>query len=372
MELQFEVPKLIGAYVLGNICLALLAGSRIHWAFGVAHFAFAISVLLTGFGAMQLYPFVYWLSALGFALWAIEQPFPMIDFLWKSVAISGFLVAFHAYLQMMGFSWPINYAEGIDSTTPIAFLGQHTKLGAFLAPCASAALALGWLPVCFFISFVALATKSSFTAFSLAIGLGVVYSVKKRISAKPVICMLLVGVSLIFLGPRFKDKIPALDDHGRNMVYRDTLNAWREKPIFGYGPGGFKTLFAGPMQNRVQFPPKEEFFKESMQSQDTYYYGGGWYDNPHNDYLQAGFDMGAWGFGALLIVLFAIFLAYRKEWPRAYGGFYGWRGSRSTVAAMGALAAMLTNALGNFPWLLSPHFMIGVFASAILLRASRA
>lgn len=369
MTMQFDVPKLIAALVLGSVCLSFLAGSYIHWAFGVAHLAISLSVVLTGFGAMQMYPLAYWIAAMSLGLWIIKQPFPVQNFIWKCVALSGIIAAAHALLQMLGVSWPLTYAKGINANLPIALIGQHTKLGAFLAPCAAVALALGWIPACIFISLIAVATKSSFTVFSLVIGLGVVFSVKRGLSAKPVVAVLVLGVSMALMGPLIKEYVPALNDNGRSLVYRDTIKAWSERPLFGYGPGGFQALFAGPIRNRVQWPPKKEFFKESFQAEDTYEAGGGWYENPHNDYLLVLFDMGLLGFLSILLIVFAIIKAYAKEWAAFR---FGWAGNKSLLCAMGSLASLMTNALGNFPWILSPHFMIGAMACAILLRASRA
>ncbi len=363
MEMQFETPKLLLAFLLGNLCFAFYLSQKIHKAFGVLHAAFALSVLLTGFGSMQLYPFAYWTAALFLALWAGEQREEAQLFLWKCVAVAGVLVSVHASLQMLGFSWPIHYAPGIEPTRPIAFLGQQTKLGAFLAPCAAVALALGWLLPSLFIAFVCLCTGSSFTVFALLVGLGTVIA-QRRLPGwrwRPAFKgFVVLGVLLILVGPSFKESIPALDDHGRYAAWRDTFNAWKERPVLGYGPGGFKQLFAGPDREKDY---AEENFAHSMQKSDTWRLGGGWFQAAHCDFLQVLFEMGLMGFLALLFALFSLFRAYRRL------NILGWEGS--VLAAQGALAALLANALGNFPWTLSPHFMIGVLAAAIVLRAGR-
>lgn len=357
MEMQFEVPKLLGAFLLGNLCFAFYLSDKIHLAIGILHFVFAFIAMITGFGAMQLYPFAYWTGALFFSLWAVEQEVSVRLFLWRAIAVSGLLASFHAYLQMMGVQWPLHYAPDIDPTTPISLLGQQTKLGAFLAPTAAVSLALGWMPACAFISFVALATKSSFTAFALVVGLATVRCQKARIWPRFVWASLLLGALLIVVGPRFGGSIPALDDHGRGLVYRDLINAWKYRPVLGYGPGSFKALFAG--SHREEMPPN---FANSMESKETYGVGGGWFEQAHNDYLQGLFEFGITGFASILFAVYCLAKAYRKQFMIR---------TTDVLAAQGALAAMLANALGNFPWLLSPHFMIGVFAAAITLRAAR-
>lgn len=371
MELQFQVPKLMGAYMLGNILFSFYLSERIHLAFGLVHFAFSTSVLLTGFGGMQLYPFVYWLAGVFFALWTVEQHQGTKLFIWQAIAASGLLVAIHATLQMLGFTWPLHYAADIDPRTPIALFGQQTKLGSFLAPSAAVAMAVGWWPVSLFIALIAICTKSSMTIFALFCGMATVWCQWRRRWFFSVRAAIVVGLVGIVAGPYFNKTVGGVfDDHGRHFVYNDTISAWWEKPLLGYGPGSFKALYAGP--DRHKTPVTKDSFKHSIQTWYSFSVGGGWFEQAHNDYVQALFEFGAFGFSALLIALIMIFCAYRTMLS---AGHYGLRMEcaewKINLAAQGALAAMLANALGNFPWLLSPHFVIGLLGAAILLRSSR-
>ena len=72
MYLQFEAPKLFGAFILGNLCFAFFVASHLHHALGIAHMAFSLSVLLTGFGGSQLYPFAYWCAGLSIPIFLLS------------------------------------------------------------------------------------------------------------------------------------------------------------------------------------------------------------------------------------------------------------------------------------------------------------
>lgn len=363
MALQFEAPKLMAAFLLGNLCFALVLGRCIHWAFALVHAAFALSVLLTGFGGIQLYPFSYWCAACFLALYAVPNEGDFFEeklWLFKAIAMGGILSAVYALAQVCGFHWPLHYAEGIDTRTPIAMLGQQTKLGAFLAPCAAVCLALRgrWFLGAALCGFVCLLTGSSFTLFSLGIGFLVVLTGAPALRPRWVVIALVIGILLMVVGPQFAKPGSILDDHGRSLAYRDTVKAWLHQPFLGYAPGSFQEVF-------------HKFFQQN----ETKWRGGGDYLQAHNDYLQVLFEFGLLGFIPLVLAVGAILRAYflrwrmvRAEWRIKNG--WEWEGAY-VLCAQGALAALLVNSLGNFPFVLSPHFLLGVLSAGILLRAAR-
>lgn len=358
MQMQFEAPKLFGAFLLGNFCFATLLWRVLHPAFGVAHFCFALSVLLTGFGPSQLYPFCYWLAGLSLGLYACHYKTPTHQdtnlWIWRVIVVAALLAALQAYGQMMGFHWPLHYAEGIENTRPIAMLGQQTKLGAYLAPCAAAALGLGWLPAFAFLSFITLATKSSFSAFALGIGTLAVLVGQNKIKRRWLALATVGGILLTVVGPRYGEKIPALFDHGRQFVYADIWKAIEERPLLGHGPGSFQHKFHTQHQRPI-----------------TRGVGGGDFLQAHNDYLQVIYEGGLLGWIGMLFMLASILWAYYTLYrnQRLWVDFQ--HSTKTVLCAQGALAALLVNALGNFPWTLSPHYLVGMMSAAILLRASR-
>lgn len=364
MELQFQAPKLWGAFFLGNVMFSFYLGRRIHVAMGVAHLGFSLSVLFTGFGAMQLYPYAYWVSGLFLSLWALSDLGPMErareqglfmilpstrEFLFRCIALGGILCALHAFVQTLGFVWPLHYADDIHQGTPIAFFGQHTKLGAFLAPVASICLALGWIPAACFVSFVCLLTGSSFTIGALFVGMTVAlrFYTSRRFSCAVFLIAALVGG----VGLYFKPNAEVFFGHGRSHAWADTIDGWRDAKLLGHGPGSFREMFHTQYQKPL-----------------TKMLGSGDYLQAHNDYLQVPFESGIFGSVAALLLLAGLAYAYYLTWWRGAAAFM----PVSVRCAQAGLAATLANAAGNFPFQMSPGYLIAILCAAILLRASRA
>lgn len=354
MDLQFAAPKLWGAFFLGNLAFAFYLGKRIHPAFGLAHFGLATSVLFTGFGTIQLYPYAYWTACAGFTLWVmpedriIEAPCKAA-FIFKCIAVAGILVALHAYVQAMGYYWGLKFQPGIDERPPLAFFGQHTKLGSFLAMVAPLCLVLRWYPAAAFIAFIALLTGSSFTFLAMISGFLVwLRYVRGRRLVLGIVFLGFLSVGTLYL---VRPTAQVFFPHGRFQAWADLLKGHQEAPILGYGPGSFRLLF----------PSKHE-------SQGSWERNGGHFAQAHNDYLQVLYEAGRYGASFLLVVLGFIAWAYWKTWWCAYWLYL----ENRTVMAQVVLAPILVNALGNFPWQMSPQNIIGVFCAGILLRALRA
>lgn len=359
MESQFDAPKKLVAFFLGNLCFSVFIGRRVSFFYGLAHMGFVSACFFSGFGTWQVYPCLYEISAIMLGLWFVELEEENRVFFLKLIAISGALCCFQAYLQTFGVTWPLRYAEGIPKNYPIAFLGQQTKFGAFAAMICALLLALEWYPLACFVGFCVLITGSSFAA--LALGAGVLVVLRHKIGLKFVTGTVAAG--LLTLGAIFAIK-PSLDmfaGNGRKEVWADTIHCAAERPWFGFGPGGFRTIFAS-----------------HCESEHTYYTAG-LFGQAHNDYLQVLFDGGWFGVGCLAIVLLGILAAYWQTWIldrhiREYDPSLDkdcvrcFRDKKSVHAAQGMLASIMANALGNFPWQLSPHYALGVISAAILLR----
>ena len=340
MELQFQAPKFFGAFFLGNLGFSFFLAKAVSRYVAIAHLALSFLVLVTGFGSFQLYPYAYWVCGLMLGLWVVDSGGLWF---WKILGASAVLVAIQAYFQTIGHYWPLQYAPGIQPGQPIAFMGQHTKLGAYLSACVPVLITLSWWPAAAFVAFVCLLTKSSFTFASLCAGIVVAlrYKVSRRFSASLIVLGLMAVGALYLINPT----ADLFFSHGRLDVWRDTWNAWQVRPIFGHGPGAFRALFSS-----------------MYELQGTYERGGGHFQQAHNDYLQVLFEGGMFGALAATVLLIGIAKAYWKTW---------WSTGYATApvrCAQGALAALLVNAIGNFPFQLAPHFLVGIVSLVFLLR----
>lgn len=359
MESQFDAPKRLIAFFLGNICFSALLCRRVSFFYGLAHLGFVSACFFSGFGTWQVYPCLYETAAMMLGLWFVELEEQDKLFFFKLIAISGIICCLQAYLQTFGVTWPLHYAEGIPRNYPIAFLGQQTKFGAFAAMICALLLALEWYPLAAFAGFCALITGSSFTAFAL--GVGILIVLRHNLGLKRILQVCGLGSLVMAAIFAIRPSLDMFSGNGRKEVWADTIQCAAERPWFGFGPGGFHTIFAS-----------------HCESEHTYYTAGHFLQ-AHNDYLQVLFDGGRVGLVFLAIVLSGVFWAYFRTWWRGKwcmligtNDWDGWERSdhvpTSLRVSQGMLSVIMANALGNFPWQLSPHYVLGVISSAILLH----
>lgn len=362
MESQFDAPKRLIAFFLGNLCFSALLCRRVSFFYGLAHLGFVSACFFSGFGTWQVYPCLYETAAMMLGLWFVELEEQDKLFFFKLIAISGAICCLQAYLQTFGVTWPLHYAEGIPRNYPIAFLGQQTKFGAFAAMICALLLALEWYPLAVFAGFCALITGSSFTA--LGLGVGVLVILRHRLGLRRILQICGLGGLAMVAIFAIRPSLDMFSGNGRKEVWADTIRCAAERPWFGFGPGGFHTIFAS-----------------HCESEHTYYTAGHFLQ-AHNDYLQVLFDGGRIGLVLLGIVLFGVLLAYWQTWildrhirecdlslDKDYVQCF--RDKKSVHAAQGMLAVIMANALGNFPWQLAPHYVLGVISAAILLHELR-
>lgn len=359
MESQFDMPKRLAAFLLGNLCFSLFLSRRVSVFYGLAHLGFVSACFFSGFGFWQVYPCLFEIAAVMTGLWFVELQESDRIFYLKIVALSGLVCCLQAYLQTFGFTWPLHFAEGIAHDYPIAFLGQQTKFGAFAALISTLCLALCWYPCAVFAGFCALITGSSFTYLSLGVGILVV--LRHKIGLRTTLVLASAGVLALGVLYLAKPDMDAFAGNGRLNVWKETIACAKERPLIGFGPGGFHTVFDSHCEN---WRTRERYGK---------------FAQAHNDYLQVLFDGGRIGVACLVIVLFGIFLAYwqtwikdrhirefNRSWDRDYLKCF--IDKKSVHAAQGILAALMANAVGNFPWQLSPHYVLGLISGGILLH----
>ena len=367
MPMQFEAPKVMGAFLLGNFALALILAEYFSPVLAALHAAFSISVMITGFGAMQIYPYAHWVAAIALGAWYTTRLKNERKLIRYMIYASAGIVALHAYVQVVGLEpwvghqitahgpeWShhfvMGYAPGVTAGIPIAFLRQRTLFGAFMAPVAAACVAdLGFLWASPLI-LIAILTKSSFTW--AALGAGIFIALRGQINRKLMRAIFLGALVLLVIIYEANPKAARFSDDGRTRIWSETYHAWhdngRHYQLWGFGPGAFTAGFASTFESKALKDGVGDFLQA------------------HNDYLQVLFDFGLFGFSVMAAALIYLGFCYYRLW---WVG--GWFCSRELIAAFAGLGAFLVNACGNFPFQLSPHYMLAAIFLCIVLRHPR-
>jgi hypothetical protein len=134
----------------------------------------------------------------------------------------------------------------------------------------------------------------------------------------------------------------------RRQMWSNATTMIGQKPITGWGLGQFG-MVVGSFDDTA--PPRNQVEREGVSLTSI----------PHNEYLQIGAELGLVGLGLYLAVLGAFFFQGFRALPRIQGDTRKWL----LVAAMGAMAAQMVDAIGNPGWRfgdVSPLFwlMMGV------------
>jgi len=344
-DLQLEPPKLLAVFLLGAVLFGCYLSRRLHPLMGAIFCVFSFSTWLSGFGSMQLYAWAYFVAAIGISLWFVDLEEWQRGIIFKAIVASGVFSGAYAITQILGKDPLFNYAPGIDSTLPIAFFGQTTKYGAFMAICFGIAMAYDYLLISIFIGGMALASESSMT---MAAVLAVIIVRSRRWNYGITISKLFLfsPVLVLSVGYLIFPRAMIFFSHGRTEIWKATLSGWwNGQRLFGFGPGSFRVLFA-----------------ENFQPASTK--GMGIFIQAHNDYVQAIFEFGVPAILIMAYALYVFFRYYRRflERPKL-------RDKKSQIAAECAFVAISVNALANFPWQLGPHYLIGIMSLCILLKS---
>jgi len=344
-ELQLEPPKLVAIFLLGSVLFGYYLSRRIHWLLSLVLIVFTFNVVISGYGPMQMYGWVYFISAILISLWFVELNEWQKAIIFKAIVFSGVVSGAYAITQMLGRDPIFTYAPGIDSTLPIAFMGQTTKYGAFMAVCFGIALAYDYALLALFIGVMGLLSGSSMT-FAAILAVFIVRS--RRWNYGLLISNYTTGLcgGALLLGALIRPDANIYFSHGRVEIWKATLKAWwNGQRAFGYGPGSFEVLFA------------PNFQPASTQ-------GMGIFTRAHSDYVQAVFEFGVPAIVVMILGAITLFSYYRKNLHRPI-----LKVKKSQVAAECAFVAISVNALANFPWQLGPIYLIGIMSLSILLKS---
>lgn len=351
MPTQFDLPKLMGIFLLGNLVFAA-ALSRVHPVFSVIHGWISISTVITGFGPPQLYFFAYWTAGITFAAWFALQEGGAKERILRIIAGGSVLVAVHCYIQVLWRDPVLQYAPGINPHLPIAFLRQHTLLGAYLAPmCALNAALRRWKSALFLLP-ICLLAHSNFTLLALGGALSVVlldFQEGKWWFAR------LAALAAIVLSGLYRIRPGTFFSHGRVDVWRETISWWWANARWiGRGGGSFRVLYPPRLTALGELVPHTGIQGEGL-------YSHGAFLQAHNDYVQALFEFGLVGGVVLLLLLATIAFYYSRD--GALVGRHRW-----LLGCQAMLVGFALNAVGNFPWQLAPHFLLGLMSLAVVLH----
>lgn len=225
------------------------------------------------------------------------------------------------------------YVKGLDPYLPAGFTGQHTMFGLLMA----------WLAFTWFFegrwiggalcTVAVFATGSAFSLASWSVGaLWLLFCAGYRKLSAALVALLLGGGWFFFL--RNLDSGGSFFyANGRFEVLVLALKAWRQNPWLGFGVGGFSRNFARYFQG----------------------YGGVRWLEAHNEWLEYLFNLGLVGYAFLAPLLAAL---ARRAWRVPP--------SREKNFALGTLAVIGVNTLGNFSLQIAPFAALTAFSLAWL------
>lgn len=352
IDAQLIASKFLLVFFLGSV----LSCAFIAWYgqpyLALVHGLISMNVLYYTLSVNALYPFFYWSSALSIALIFLNLDRSFQEFCFRAVVYSAVASSVLGIFQSLDMDPLLSYASTIsreDRMLPIGLLGQATKHGAFLAIAFGMALGLRQWVASLFILAALILTKSSFTwiaAFSAWLVVAR-YFVGRSVVYASLSAIIPGVVALFWFGSSYSM------DHGRFAVWQAALDAWWHGPkLTGFGLGSFSASI-----NRDQF-----FFAQFFQPIELRVYGD--FLQAHNDYVQLIFEMGVMGMLIILGGIYSIGLYFWRVW---------WIGGKSSPiirASQGGLAAILVNAIGNFPFQLAPHYLLAIIFVALLLDKS--
>ena len=335
----FRLGKIRALFLIIPFVLFLQIKNKLHWApallfcSGLFHWTVSSRFLSDFPIVLQLPPsktIMQW-TINNYILRGVEEliiPFACMSFViflynYPKQFIAKIFVYFAAAQSIYGlfqvFNIQLLYAvsEPWFQNTPLAFMGQHTVLGSFLAACLAPALWFSmWAPagliaVCIAFTGSSMAYASTWVVLSLYVA----YKFRIRHAVFMQIKLLVILTVLLL----FRPNIEIFNFHERWDVWSMGIKAFLENPWFGGGAG----YWPGYWQPRF-FPT----------------IGGHTPDNPHAEWLKLLIEYGIWGALIVTIACVEFLRKFKLTWHHA------------------ACAAILVNSLANFPLHIVPHAVL--------------
>ncbi|MFH1428044.1 MAG: O-antigen ligase family protein [Patescibacteria group bacterium] len=219
------------------------------------------------------------------------------------------LVSLYAIFQKFNFSFVLNLgADRLDSTlgNP-SFLAAYLLFNVFLGLYIISKLEskfskflYGLITLVNLIVIYFTGTKGVILALAFVFFIYLIYAIIKYKGYKKVIpglLILIIIISSLYIFISKKDKLEEFQQStsvkNRFLVWQISLEAFKEKPIFGWGEGNFDVAY-----NKYYNPELKEIY----------------FDHAHNIIIDIGVKYGILGIAAYLFILFAIFKSLRKSW----------------------------------------------------------
>lgn len=355
---QMREPKARFLVLLAGLYLASELWRKIHPSLG---FAAAVFFLSAQFRSVA-YPFqesLTFAAALISCFWVAYPRKSDVRRGLEVLELSGLLVAFYACVIQYGGLDPIQRPTiGHTFDNPMAFFGQHTLYGPFAVACFASALFSGryFRSLLLFIPIFLVST--SFTYLSLA-AVFALYGIR-LFGKKAALSYLMAGiVASVALYKVWPDRMEYnfLNDNGRFRVWELVMHVANRHPVMGHGAASFRVIFpilqakelreANLIQDSIQSEENRIFFRECDFVRNQW----GIFMHPHNEALSVYFEFGLIGLIAAAWWLYTFF----SSWWRLPDEPQNW-------ALLAIMAAMLVNALGNFPFHLIPQALLPLWA----------
>lgn len=361
---EMRVPKAQALALMAAIYCACLVFKKIDPLLGIFAAYVSVSARFAS-TAVQFEDIIYFWGAIGSCFWVANASDEHIhDGLNIFEAIAS-IAAAYSILQICGKDPIMTYYPWAESFRPTVMFGQHTIYGPFAVAGFMVALFRRHWFVAPLLLFPIIVINSSFTFLSLAVGVGIwtVYTYRKAVPHIAVM-LVIIGALAGALYPNEKHEI--MDDKGRFRLWKQTLTLSYRHPIIGYGFGTFKDIYpifqlpalrkANGIVDESLTPQARAFMEEAHQLTGN---GNGVFVSPHNDLLQAFFELG--GIGVLLLVLMFLrfcFLIRDKLYLPVY----------QLMLAM--LLGFCANSFGSFPFRLVPQALIPLWIYVVVVSRS--
>ncbi len=360
LELQFRLPKIVACYLLGVVFMSSWVWKKTHWSLGICNLIFGFSVVYSGFGPAELYPWVYWSAIMFSAIYICEHE-EILDLFFWTIPWAGTLSAAYTYLQITGHDPILRYAPGINDMLPTSFFGQQTLFGAFMAATIAVSLVRGrWILAAVQI-FPAFYANSSFTMAAVSAGMIIALRPSSYQIRQWMVYGCTIIVAAVIYGCYYNDHVINRDyeifnNNGRYQVWKEaTAYTTAVSPIWGSGPGSFEQIYPVKLDKQDKLLPL--FHIQSMSS----YEGHGAFIQAHNELVQVYFEWGWVGLWACLMVICTVGFQWGHRWIMHH------QFSENELSALAVFVAILVNSMGNFPLQLAPINLIFAVSACFLL-----
>lgn len=332
-----RVAKLKICLLIGVGVLACCIYRRMGLGLASFYFASAFSALYVGFGVNQAYTLLF--ISFAFVLVYVATGFnrSQLSTVLFCLSVSGFLCTAFGYLQMAGIDPIMNYFPGHDPTKPTGLFGQHTLYGPWVVCCLIAALYLKHYILVLFMIPSIVATTSALTLFALfgSVLFYLTRFVPPKVTIAGVILCILGGlVGLTYMSGRDQ----YFSGNGRYTLWKETIEMTEDKKLFGHGIGTFRYIY--------------HKHKQSKESRELH----GVFLQAHSDPIEVYFELGLIGLLTLLIIVYDFIRGLIRKTDLETWTF-------ATIAF-----ALALNSVGNFPFQLMPHALLGLFSIMIVTR----